>query len=143
MEVEDKMKRIKESQRQKKVMEDEVAMKRKQEILAQVLGLGANKVPPKKEDIEPIKEEIDDYFGRLREESQDFLEESGVSASLNDRDSDDDDDLPEDSRRNLMTLDDRQTFNPSETLAYSEASHNQIGTFLSESSQMQQLHSDY
>ena len=92
MEVEDKMKRIKESQRQKKVMEDEVAMKRKQEILAQVLGLGANKVPPKKEDIEPIKEEIDDYFGGLREESQDFLEESGVSASLNDRDSDDDDD---------------------------------------------------
>ena len=81
---------------------------------------------PKQEDF--IREEIaDDYFDGLREESKDFIGESGVSASLNDRDSSDDD-LPP---RQLLTLDGRSRFNPSETLAYSE---DQLGTFLSESS---------
>ena len=85
--------------------------------------------PPEPRQEEFIREEIaaDDYFDGLREESQDFIGESGVSASLNDRDSSDDD-LPP---RQLLTLDERNKFNPSETLAYSE---DQLGTFLSESS---------
>lgn len=40
MEVEDKMKKIKETQRLKKAKEEEEAMRKKQEILAQVLGIG-------------------------------------------------------------------------------------------------------
>jgi hypothetical protein len=85
--------------------------------------------PPEPKQEELIREEIaaDDYFDGLREESKDFIGESGVSASLNDRDSSDDD-LPP---RQLLTLDERNNFNPSETLAYSE---DQLGTFLSESS---------
>ena len=132
MEVEDKMKKIKEAQRLKKAKEDEDAMKMKQEILAQVLGIGIAQpqkppVEPKKE-IEIIKEEIaDDYFDGLREESKDFIEESGVSASLNDRDSSDDNLTP----RQLLSVDERMN----ETLTYSE---DHLGTFLSESSKQQQ-----
>ena len=132
MEVEDKMKKIKEAQRLKKAKEDEDAMRMKQEILAQVLGIGIAQpqkppVEPKKE-IEIIKEEIaDDYFDGLREESKDFIEESGVSASLNDRDSSDDNLTP----RQLLSVDERMN----ETLTYSE---DHLGTFLSESSKQQQ-----
>lgn len=72
---------------------------------------------------EIIREEIhEDDFNQLREASKDFSDEScsGISASLNDRDSDDDSDMtlpnPE-----LFTLEARQHMNPSDTLQYSES----------------------